>query len=265
MKMLEEIKIGFIGFGNMASAMADGWIHSTKIAPCQMYACARNYEKLKNNTQKRGMNACHTASEVVENSDMIILAVKPYMIEDVVAPIKHLFKGKIVVSVAAGFNYERYMTIFDESIHHISTIPNTPVAIGEGIIICENKHALTNQEFSLFQELFALLGLVEIVETHQLSAAGTLSGCGPAFASLFIEALADAGVKYGLTRPMSYRLASQMIAGTGKMQILTGKHPGVMKDEVCSPGGTTIKGVTKMEEAGFRNAVIQAIDAIEGK
>ena len=103
------------------------------------------------------------------------------------------------------------------------------------------------------------------VETHLLSAAGTLAGCGPAFAAMFLEALGDAGVKHGLPRALAYRLASQMLAGTGKLQLATGSHPGQMKDAVCSPGGTTIVGVAALEEHGLRAAVIDAIDAIEQK
>ena len=147
----------------------------------------------------------------------------------------------------------------------MSTIPNTPVSIGEGIIIAENRHSLSNEEYQLVEELFSKIALLQFVDSKQLSIAGTLSGCGPAFTSMFIEALADAAVKHGLTREISYKLASQMVAGTGKLQIATGKHPGEMKDAVCSPGGTTIVGVATLERKGLRSAVIDAIDAIETK
>ncbi len=149
--------------------------------------------------------------------------------------------------------------------HHLSTIPNTPVAIGEGIFICENTHSLSDDEVKLFTELFSTISIVQFVETYQLSVGGTLAGCGPAFASMFIEALADAGVMHGLPRPVAYRLASQMLVGTGKLQLATGNHPAAMKDAVCSPAGTTIVGVATLERKGFRSAVIDAIDAIENK
>ena len=115
------------------------------------------------------------------------------------------------------------------------------------------------------QELFGHLGLVQPVESRLLGIAGTLSGCGPAFVSMFIEALGDAGVKHGLPRAMAYRLAGQMVAGTGRMQVETGAHPGAMKDAVCSPGGTTIVGVAELERGGMRAAVINAVDAIQNK
>ena len=106
------------------------------------------------------------------------------------------------------------------------------------------------------------MGMVEFVDGKHLGIAGTISGCGPAFAAMFIEALSDGAVLYGLPRELSYKLASQMVAGTGKLQLATGRHPGVMKDGVCSPGGTTIAGVTAMERKGFRSAVIDAVDAV---
>lgn len=148
---------------------------------------------------------------------------------------------------------------------HLSTIPNTPVSIGEGIIVAENRHSLSDKEYKLINDIFSKIALLEFVDSNQLSIAGTISGCGPAFASMFIEALSDAAVKHGLTREASYKLASQMILGTGKLQIETGEHPGAMKDAVCSPGGTTILGVTTLEKKGFRGAIVDAIDVIEGK
>ena len=181
------------------------------------------------------------------------------------APLKELLKGKMVVSVAAGFTFARYQQLLDESTHHISTIPNTPIAVGEGIMICEQTHSLDEQQWQTFCELFSPIALIELVDSAHLSAAGTLGGCTPAFTAMYLEALSDAGVKYGLTRAASYRIAAKMLCGTGKLYLESGTHPGAMKDAVCSPGGTTIRGVSALEKAGFRGAVIGAIDAIEGK
>ena len=172
---------------------------------------------------------------------------------------------KIVISIAANFPFAKYEQILLPNTHHLSTIPNTPVAIGEGIFICENTHSLSDEELDLFTKLFSTISIVQFVETKQLSIGGTVAGCGPAFASMFIEALADAGVMHGLARPVAYKLASQMIVGTGKLQLATNNHPGAMKDAVCSPAGTTIVGVATLERKGFRSAVIDAIDAIENK
>lgn len=258
-------KIGFIGFGNMAQAMAQGLIRTGALKPEQICACARHWDKLKANTEPSGMQPLPTAKDVAEEADLVVLAVKPYLIEEVTAPIRNILKEKLVVSVAAGWNFEKFENVLIPGTRLICTIPNTPVSVGEGIIVCESRHSLSEEDYRAFEELFSSIAVVQPVETSQLSVAGTLSGCGPAFASMFIEALADGAVKHGLPRAAAYRLASQMIAGTGKLQLQTGAHPGAMKDAVCSPGGTTIVGVSALEEKGFRAAVIDAIDAIESK
>lgn len=262
---LTEVKVGFIGFGNMAQAMADGLLRTQALKPEQIYACAKNWEKLCANTGARGIHACRTAGETVQETDLVFLAVKPYMIEAVTAPIREELKQKTVVSVAAGYPYERLDKDLLPETHHLSICPNTPVAVGAGIIVCEERHSLTEDEFQLVKELFEKIALVEIVDTEHLGLAGTLCGCTPAYAAMFIESLGDAGVKHGLPRAQAYRLAAQMMVGTGKLQLETGQHPGAMKDAVCSPGGTTIVGVASLERSGFRSAVIDAIDAIENR
>lgn len=260
---MQNKKIGFLGFGNMAQAMASGWVRPGKLEADQLYATARNIEKLERNTEKLGIRAVASTEEMIQQVDIVVLAVKPYQIKEVVEPLKDLLKDKILLSVAANFTYEMFTEFLPKDFSHVSTIPNTPVSIGEGIIVVEEKHSLNDEEWRLVEEALSMLGLVQQVPTEQLSIGGTLAGCGPAFASLFLEALADGAVKYGLARVDAYALASQMISGTGRMYLETQEHPGVMKDKVTSPGGTTIKGVAALEEHGFRNAVIQAFDAIE--
>ena len=143
-----------------------------------------------------------------------------------------------------------------------AVMPNTPVAVGEGVVLFEEKNTLTEDELKTVRKYFESTGIVETVPGNLMGIAGTLTGCGPAFVDLFIEAYADAGVKYGLKRDQAYRLVSAMIKGSASLQLATGKHPGVLKDEVCSPGGTTIRGVTTLERDGFRNACIESIDSI---
>ena len=260
-----NIRIGFIGFGNMGRAICDGLLKEEAVIPENIYACANNWEKLLDNTELRGVNACMTIEETIDNSDMVIVAVKPYMVRELLEPVKNRLMGKAVISIAAGCDYASYEAFLFEGTNHISTIPNTPVSIGKGVIVCEEKHSLTEEQLNTFKNLFSTIAVLEFIDTDHLSVAGTLAGCGPAYGAMFIEALGDAGVKYGLKREAAYRLAAQMLSGTGALQIETGEHPGKMKDAVCSPGGTTIKGVAALEENGFRNAIIKAIDAIEGK
>ncbi|WP_295937483.1 pyrroline-5-carboxylate reductase [uncultured Alistipes sp.] len=259
------MKIGFIGFGNMAQAMADGLVRAGALKPERIGACARDMEKLRSNTGPKGYKALVDAAAVTAFADVVVVAVKPYQVEAVLAPVKEILHGKIVISVAAGWTFEKYLTILAPGTPLLCTVPNTPVAIGEGIVVCERRNSLSGAQWQDVEKLLSHLGLVLRVDTEQLDLAGTICGCGPAFVAMFIEALSDAAVKHGIARADAYRMVSQMVAGTGKLQLATGLHPGVMKDAVCSPGGTTIVGVAELERKGFRGAVIDAVDAIQNK
>lgn len=258
-----DVRIGFMGFGNMASAMADGWIASGAIAGDRMCACAGRYDALVERCDRRGMRAMRTAAEVAAAADVLVVAVKPYMIEGVLGPIAGALAGKVVLSVAAGWDCAAYERVIPGT-RHLSTVPNTPVAINEGVIACEKTSTLTDDDRTLLFELLGLLGKAVEVETRLLSVAGTVGGCAPAFVAMVIEALGDAAVKHGIPRTTAYEIVSQMMVGTARLQLETGQHPGAMKDAVCSPGGTTIKGVAELERCGMRSAFISAIDAIEG-
>lgn len=257
--------IAFIGFGNMAQAIAQGFIRCGALKETQIYACAKNWEKLCKNTAEMGVHPCRDAAEAANYADIVFICVKPYLVSSVVEPIAEILHDKIVISVAVGVTFEDYEKILLPGTHHLSTLPNTPVSVGEGIFICEEQHSLTASQWETVRELLSKISMVQTIPAAQLSIAGTISGCGPAFASMFIEALGDAAVLHGLPRQLSYELAGQMIAGTGKLLVESKKHPGVMKDAVCSPGGTTIKGVAALEQGGFRAAIINAVDTIEKK
>ena len=262
--MSNTLKIGFIGFGNMAQAMADGWLCKEVVRPGEMLACAHDWDKLQKTTGQRGMNACRTARETAEKSDVIIIAVKPYMVSGVMGPIADALGGKIVLSVAAGWDFDKMEALLPGT-HHWNLLPNTPIAVGAGIVIAEERHSLTDGQYAQVMELLGSIALVEVLPPQQASAAGTVAGCGPAFASMFLEALGDGAVKHGVARATAYRLAAQMVVGTGLLHLKTGRHPGAMKDAVCSPGGTTIAGVAALEKAGLRTALIEAVDAVEKK
>ena len=254
-------RIGFIGFGNMAQAMAKGLVEHAGFDGGRITACAAHFDKLKASCKPLRANAVHTPAEVAEASDLVIVAVKPYMVADVLTPAREALAGKAVVSVAAGLLFDFYEDLLGAGSHHLSTIPNTPIAVGCGVIACEQKHSLATDEWETFTGLFGGIALIEPVAGHLLSTASAVAGCGPAFAAMFLESLADGGVKNGLPRATAYRLAAQMMAGTAQLHLATGTHPGAMKDAVCSPGGTTIKGVAALEAAGLRNALISAVDA----
>ena len=255
---LSTVRIAFLGFGNMASAMADGWIRSGAVKPEQLGAASRRQDVLEARTKARGMKAFATCEEAARWADVVVVAVKPHLVEGVVKPIRGILKDRLVLSVAVGRLFDFYESILESGTRHLSTLPNTPVSINEGIVICEARHSMTLDDEAFVEQLFAKLGLAEFADEKMMSAAGTLAGCGPAFAAMFIEALADGAVKHGVPRAAAYSLASQMLAGTAKLQLETGAHPGAMKDAVCSPGGTTIIGVAALERKGFRSAVIDA-------
>lgn len=259
------MKVGFIGFGNMAQAMADGFICSGALRAEEIGACARDREKLERNALLRGIRPLADAAAVVRFADVVVVAVKPYQVEGVLKPVADLLADKIVVSVAAGLTFEDYEQMLPPGVRHLSTVPNTPVAVGEGIVVCERRHSLGDEVWKTVETLLSSLGQVMPVDTPLLGIAGTICGCGPAFVAMFIEALADAAVKHGIPRADAYRMCSQMVVGTGTLQLRTGRHPGAMKDAVSSPGGTTIRGVAELERKRFRGAVIDAVDAIENK
>ena len=258
------MKIGFIGFGSMGRAIAEGLIAREVCAPEDIYACAGHFDRLKETADKLGVHAERTAADVVAKSEWVIPAVVPAILEDVLRPVLDALREKVVVSIVSGYDYARYESFLMPGTHHISTIPNTPIAIGEGVLACESTHSLSEAEYARFCEVFGKIALIVPVTAAQFGAAGTLGGCTPAFTVMYLEALGDAGVKYGLSRAAAYQIAAQVLVGTGMLYLESALHPGALKDGVCSPGGTTIRGVAELEKRAFRGTVISAIDAIEG-
>lgn len=259
--------VGFIGYGNMAQAIAQGVVRAGVLDGNSMVACAHNFDKLERNASLLGLRAMRTAQEVCEVSDVIIVAVKPHQVADVLKPLADLLneRGTAVISVAAGWTLERYQKLLGNDAHVQCIIPNTPIAVGQGVTLAESDHTLTDAQLAAFHALFEPISLVERVDAEHMNIAMCISSCAPAFTAMYVEALGDAGVKYGLQRDCAYRLAAKMIEGVGALYMDERTHPGAMKDAVCSPGGTTIRGVAELESRGFRGDVISAIDAIENK
>lgn len=252
-------KIGFIGMGNMAQALCAGFAKSH----IEMAAFAPNQEKLAANAKKFGFVPCASLKDVCESSDTIIMACKPYHIESVLGEIKDKVQGKALVSIALGWNFAKYSSVLGETTTRIQFVmPNTPAMVGEGVFLFEKSNSLSAQERTDIWNLFATLGVVEELPDNLMGIGGAVTGCGPAFVDLFLESYADAAVKYGIPRKTAYRLVSQTVLGSAKLQLETGEHPGVLKDNVCSPGGSTIRGVAALEEHGLRSACVKSIDAI---
>ena len=242
-------KIGFIGMGNMAQAMAVGLLRADKVKREDLYAYAPNQEKLRDNAARIGFIPCASPEEAAANAEIVIMACKPYQIEAVYRQLGGALAGKLIVSVAFGWNFARAKPLLPTDTRYQYIVPNTPVSICSG------------EEEALLEDLLGGLGLYMKLPFAQMGAANAMSGCGPAFMSMVLEALGDGGVKHGLTRTQAYTLAACGMEGTAKLQLETGLHPGVLKDQVCSPGGVTIRGVAALEENGLRNALLKAIDA----
>ncbi len=263
-------KLGFIGFGNMAQALCGGFVKSGLITKENIFAFAPNYEKLCGNAEKFGCTPCKVLKDVVEKCDTLVMACKPYQIESVLKEIRDSLMGKTLVSVAAGWDFAKYAALLSVEPSAVTgeycrlqfVMPNTPALVGEGVMLFEEKNSLDAEEKDQIVKLFESVGTVAFLPSNLMGIGGAVTGCGPAFVDLFMEAYADAAVKYGIPRPTAYKLISQMVLGSAKLQKETGEHPGVLKDNVCSPNGTTIRGVASLEENGFRSACIKSIDVI---
>ena len=259
---MSTYQLGFIGTGNMGGALAQAAAKSG----ADMLLSNRTAAKAEALAAKLGC-AAGTNLEIAESCSYIFLGVKPQMIDGVVqslaAPIAA--SESIFVSMLAGVQLERLERLLGADKKIIRILPNTACAVGQGVVLyCANGN-VTDGDLAAFCALMAAAGIVDPISEALIDAGCAITGCGPAFAYMFIEALADAAVKHGIVRADAYRMASQMVVGTGKLQLATGQHPAVMKDAVCSPGGTTIVGVAELERKRFRGAVIDAIDAIQDK
>lgn len=253
-------KIGFIGFGNMAGAIAQGIIQSGFL---KAYDCI-GYDIDIKMIQKMNMMGIETArdiAQIINQSAFVFVGVKPQVVESVLIPYKEQLKEKALISIVLGYDFEKYQQLLDDSTRHIFVMPNTPVQVEQGMSLIEERHSLKKEEFEFVRKMFEAIGCVEVVPSHLMATAGTLSGCGPAFVYMMIEALADGAVKEGVPRALAYQLASQTLAGAAIMQQKTQQHPGVLKDQVCSPGGSTICGVEALEKGQLRATLISAISA----
>ena len=247
------MKIGVIGIGNMGSAIAKGLLGKNELFLSNR---GSNLEFFKDKEVSIMENR-----KVVENSDYIILAVKPNYYKNVIDEIKDLLENKVFISIAAGFTLEKLENLlgFDKKI--VMTMPNTPASVGEGMsILCPNSN-VSEDEFSNVLEIFSSFGKAIKIDENQFDAASIVNGCLPAFVDLFIEGLSDGAVLCGLKRDISYKLIAQTIIGSAKLMEESGNHPGLLKDTVTSPKGTTIEGIKALEENSFRAGLIKAVEA----
>lgn len=253
---------GFIGTGNMGGVVASA---VCKCVDAQnVYLANRTAKKAKVLAEKLG---CHqTDNETVfRTCDFIFLGVKPYMIKDLLSGVRNLVKERenvpVLVSMAAGVKIEQMEAVVGEDVPIIRMMPNTPAAVGEGMTMYAVNSKVTKEQLDTFLCIMAKSGRLDALDEHLIDAASAVAGCGPAYAYMMIEALADGGVECGLPRGKAMVYAAQMLLGAAKNVLESGSHPGALKDAVCSPGGSTIAGVHALEEGNFRGTVMDAVVA----
>lgn len=259
------MKIGFIGCGNMAKAMMAGILSKGEIKKEDITASDASKAALETVCERLGITAAPNNTETVKSSDIIIMAIKPIYMEEVVKEISPAVGEKLIVTLAPGKTLSWLHKTFGRDVKIIRTMPNTPAMAGEGMAaLCKNEF-VSDDEMNTVKSIFESFGKAEIVPETLMDAVCGVSGSSPAFVFMFIEAMADAAVAEGMPRAQAYKFAAQSVMGSAKLVLETGKHPGELKDMVCSPGGTTIEGVGVLESMGFRASVIEAVRAATEK
>ena len=263
--MFDKI-IGFIGAGNMGSAMIGGILNASLVTTGQVIASAHSKETLDAIHSRFSIETTLSNETVAERSDILFLAVKPNKFDEVIPQIApHVKSSCIIVSIAAGKTIAAIEEAFGKEIKLVRAMPNTPALVGEAMsALCVNAH-VTEAELSEVQAIFNSFGKAEVVPESLIDAVVGVSGSSPAYVYLFIEAMADAAVADGMPRAQAYKFAAQSVYGAAKMVLETGRHPGELKDAVCSPGGTTIEAVAALERGGLRDTVITAQRACSKK
>lgn len=259
--------IGIIGTGNMAGAMIDGMMAKSFIKPTEVVLFNRTSKKAESYAQKyEGMMVATSPEEVVKNSKYILLGVKPNQHQALIEEIKNYMTPEhVVILIAAGLSIEGVRYWFGDEIKVVRTMPNTPAKVMAGMTAVTFSSKLSDDEKAWSMAMLESFGLVEVIEEKLMDAVPAISGSAPAYVFQLIEAMADEGVRQGFGRSQAYRMAAQAILGAGKMVIETNEHPAVLKDQVTSPGGTTIEALKVLEENGFRASVMKAMDACTKK
>lgn len=256
------MKIGFIGLGNMAKAMIGGMLLKGIMQKEDIIGSARTEKTRMDVKEKYGIEVLEDNGAVAAAAQILILAVKPQVFDEVIPQIReNVREDALIISIAAGKTTSGIEEAFGRELKLVRCMPNTPVMVGEGCTgVCRNKN-VTDEEMAECMKLLESFGAAEEVPEKLMDAVVGVSGSAPAFVFMFLEALADGAVKAGMPRSQAYRFAAQTVLGSAKLMLETGKHPGELKDMVCSPGGTTIEGVQVLENMGLRSGVMNAVDA----
>lgn len=252
--------IGFIGVGNMGGAMARA---CAKVAAEKVWIFDVNSNVYKNFDDENCIVVAQSIKELIEVCDYVVLSIKPQFYQTVGEEVKSYIQShQIVITVAPSYTLEDMKQLLGGEIKVVRTMPNTPALVGEGITAyCYDEGTIQEEQLEDFKAYFESFGKLVKTSEHLMPAVVAATGSSPAYVYMFIEAMADAAVSFGMPRAAAYEMVAQAVKGSAEMVLQTGEHPGALKDAVTSPGGTTIKAVLAMEEAGFRNSVIKGMEA----
>jgi pyrroline-5-carboxylate reductase len=260
--MSEAAKIGFIGAGNMTEALIGGLLHDNRFSPSRLAASDIDLARLTWLQEKYHIEVVRDNREVADRADILVLAVEPQVLDEVIAEITgKVIQDRLIVSVVAGYPIARIARGLSGTTNIVRAMPNTPSLIREGVSAVAYSEKLSENDVAAARALFEPIGKVVRVDERLLDAVTGLSGSGPAYIYVLIEALADGGVKMGLPRATAQLLAAQTVAGAARMVLESQEHPGTLKDRVASPGGTTIAGLYELERGCLRATLISAVEA----
>jgi pyrroline-5-carboxylate reductase len=254
-------KVGFVGGGNMGEALIKGLLAANLVPPEAIHATDVRLERLKELDRQYGIQVGSDNVELVRHADVVILAVKPQIMDEVLRTIAPaVTRKKLLISIAAGVSTAKLRAGLGKDARLIRVMPNTPALVLEGVTAIAKAEGLEAGDLDIAGEIFSAVGRVVVLAEDLMDAVTGLSGSGPAYVAVVVEALADGGVKMGLDRLTAMTLATQTVLGAAKLLLETGLHPGALKDMVSSPGGTSIAGVAALEEGGIRNTFIKAVE-----
>ena len=261
-----EKTIGFIGSGNMAKAIIGGIRKSCIVSGKNIIVSAKTKESIEKIKEKYQVEVTLDNKEVARVSDYIIVAVKPFMYEEILLEIKdHMKEDTVIIGIAAGITIEYMKNILGKEKQIVKTMPNTPAMVGEGITALVFDDKIDENKKEEIINIFNSFGKTEILDEKLIDGFTAVAGSSPAYIYILIEAMADAAVLEGIPRKQAYKIASQAVLGAAKMVLETGIHPGELKDNVCSPGGATIDAVLSLEESGFRSSIMKAVKTCADK
>jgi pyrroline-5-carboxylate reductase len=253
--------IAVIGAGQMGEALIGGWLAAKTVPPDSLFATDTSAERRDMMKRRFGVRTGSDNRDAASWADVVVLAVKPQILDEVVKGLSSALAGKLVLSIAAGVTIAHLAKLASKGARIVRAMPNTPVLVRDGVSALSFGAGVTDKDQQLARRLFEAVGRAVVVEERLMDAVTGLSGSGPAYVFLAIEALADGGVKMGLPRTVADLLAAQTVLGAARMVLDTGEHPAKLKNCVASPGGTTIAGLHRLEQGGLRAALMAAVEA----